>query len=49
MEGNAYAYAYAYLVYAREHDFSNECMVLNGFLRGCERKDMSLLLLLLLE
>lgn len=35
-------------MYAREHDFSNKCMVLNGFLRVCVRKDMSLLLLLLL-
>lgn len=34
-------------MYAREHDFSNKCMVLNGFLRVCVRgKDMSLLLLL---
>lgn len=29
----------------REHDFSNKCMVLNGFLRVCKRKDMSFLLL----
>lgn len=35
-------------VYAREHDFSNKCRAFNGFLRMCERKDMSLLLLLLL-
>lgn len=25
-------------MYAREHDFSNKCMVLNGFLRVCEEK-----------
>lgn len=25
-------------MYAREHDFSNKCMVLNGFLRVCKRK-----------
>lgn len=34
-------------MYAREHDFSNKCRAFNG-LRVCVRKDMSLLLLLLL-
>lgn len=24
-------------MYAREHDFSNKCRALNGFLRVCER------------
>lgn len=35
MEGGAYAYA-------REHDFSNKCMVLNGFARVCVRKGYEL-------
>lgn len=35
-------------MYAKGHDFSNKCRALkNGFLRVCERKDMSFLLLLL--
>lgn len=35
-------------MYAREHEFSNKCSraLINGFLRVCVRKDMSLLLLL---
>lgn len=29
-------------MYAREHDFSNKCRALNGFLRVCKRKGYEL-------